>query len=369
MSKFLILANHYNTLRIFRRELIKEIVAQGHNIVVSIPPADQENILLLESYGCRVVIIQMERRGINPFKDLVLLYRYIKLMIEEEPDKVITYTIKPNIYGSLAAKIRKLPYYCNVTGLGSAFQTEGFIKQMILKLYKLTMKKAEIVFFENSGNRDALTSRKVVDPRQTIVLPGAGVNLEEFIFVDYPPNEYKIELLFVGRIMREKGVDELFWAISKLKRENINLCFEFVGWYEDDYKSTVREMEDKGLIRYHGFQKDVRPYIAKAHCVILPSYHEGMSNTLLEGAAMGRPLITSNIPGCKEAVLDGQSGYLAKARDAKNLYEKIKQFIDLPYEEKKHMGIRGRRLMEDCFDKDRVVQMTIEHIMKHKESI
>lgn len=369
MSKILILSNHYNTLRIFRRELIKELFAQGHEVVVSIPPADQDNLQLLESYGCRVVITKMDRRGINPIKDLALLYRYVRLLKAEEPDKVLTYTIKPNIYGSLAAIIRKIPYCCNVTGLGSTFQTDGLIKNLILILYKLSMNKAEVIFFENSGNRDVLANKHVIKLQQTMVLPGAGVNLKEFSFTEYPLNEGIIKFLFVGRIMKEKGIDELFWAISKLKEEYSHLIFDFIGWYEDDYEQTVRVLEEKGMIRYHGFQQDVRPYIAKAHCVILPSHHEGMSNTLLESAAMGRPLITNNIPGCKEAVLDGKTGYLAITRDVESLYKKIKQFVELSYEKKIQMGVGGRRFMEQHFNKHDVVRMTIERIGFAKRQI
>jgi galacturonosyltransferase len=162
--------------------------------------------------------------------------------------------------------------------------------------------------------------------------------------------------------MREKGVDELFWAIRKLKNEYTHIRFDFIGWYEDDYEKSIHEMEAENIIHYYGFKQNVRPYIAKVHCVILPSYHEGMSNTLLESAAMGKPLITSNIHGCKEAVIDGKTGFLTPPRDAKSLYEKIKQFIKLPYEDKKKMGIYGRRLMEECFDKRNVVKMTIDRI-------
>ena len=364
MSKILLLANHYNTLRIFRRELIKALAASGNEVIISIPPADTENIKLLESYGCEVVITKMERRGRNPFADLLLIFRYLRLLTAIKPDKVITYTIKPNIYGSLACKLQKKTHYANVTGLGSAFQAGGFIKKLITLLYKTSLDKANKVFFENTGNRDEFVKSNILPIEKTVVMAGAGVNLEDFPFCDYPSADSSIKFLFVGRIMKEKGVDELFWAIEEIKKNDANVEFEFIGWYEDNYEETVAKLEQQRLIRYYGFQSDVKQFIKSAHCIILPSYHEGMSNTLLEAAAMGRPLITSNIHGCREAVIEGESGFLCKVKDSSDLYLKIKQFIDLPYKNKSDMGRASRKHMEDVFDKRRVVEKTLKEIGK-----
>ena len=363
MKKILILANHYNTLRIFRRELIKELVAQGNQLVVCIPNADDENINILKSYGCEVEITDMERRGMNPLKDISLMFKYIKLIKKIKPDKVITYTIKCNIYGSLASSILKVDHYVNVTGLGSAFQTDNFIKRMIIILYKLALRKANLVFFENVGNRDAFVENKIITKDRTVVMPGAGVNLQEFEFTPYPQSD-ETRFLFVGRIMKEKGVDELFYAIRKLKKKYSNIRFEFIGWYEDDYEKEVEELQEEGLITYYGFKPDVRPYIRNSHCIILPSYHEGMSNTLLEAAAMGRPLITTDIHGCKEAVSDGVNGYLCNLKDKIDLTNKIEVFIRLSNESKIKMSAKSRRLMEDIFDKNYVVSETIKNLSK-----
>ena len=362
MSKILILANNYNTLRIFRRELICEIVRRGHEVAVSIPNTDEENIKLLESYGCNILITNMERRGRNPLKDIVLYLNYRKLLNKEIPDKVITYTIKPNIYGALACKSKHITYYANVTGLGSAFQSKSFINKVVSLLYKISLNKAKKIFFENTGDRDRLVGDNIVRLDQTIVMPGAGVNLDEFDFVEYPSYDQEIRFLFIGRIMKEKGVDELFYAIKKLGYEYPMASFGILGWYEDEYKEVVESLQAEGLIQYYGFQLDVRPYIEKAHCIVLPSYHEGMSNTLLEGAAMGRPLITSNIHGCKEAVLNEESGYLVNAKDGEDLYQKLKKFIKSPYKEKVKMGKSSRTHIEKSFDKKKVVNMTIQEL-------
>lgn len=361
--KILILANHYNTLRIFRRELLQKMSALGHELVVSLPETDEENRKIIESYGCRIVIEpEMERRGNNPVKDLKLLKNYIALMKKEKPDKVISYTIKCNIYGAEAAKICKIPCYCNVTGLGSTFQVENFTKKMVSAMYKFSMNKAEKIFFENIGNRDTLVDANIVRAEQTCVLAGAGVNVDEFALTEYPADD-GIKFIFVGRVMAEKGVNELFYAIKRLNEEGIkNISFDFIGWYEDDYEDTVKELQEQGLINFYGFQPDVKPYIEKVHCIIHPSWHEGMSNTLLEGASMGRPLITSNIHGCLEAVEDGVTGYLATVKDEESLYNAIKKFIDLPYEERKQMGVLGRQRMIEIFDKNKVVNQTISNL-------
>lgn len=359
--KVLVLANHYNTLRIFRRELLKAMAALGHEVVVSIPPCDVENKQILESYGTRVVFTSFDRRGTNPLDDMKLLREYRRLIREEQPDKVVTYTIKCNIYGALACKPGKIPHYANITGLGSAFQGHGKMRMLVSALYKMSMNRSKRIFFENVENRDTLVKDGIVRRSQTVVLPGAGVNLEEFAPVPYPA-EKSIRFLFVGRIMQEKGIDEYFSAIRRLRADYLNTEFDFIGWYEDHYEEQVKAMESEGLIRYHGFQPNVKPFVEQAHCVVLPSWHEGMSNTLLEGAAMCRPLITSNIHGCKETVLEGVSGYLTEVRNEDSLYEALKQFCDLPYAEKQKMGLAGRVHMETLFDKNDVVQRTMTEI-------
>ena len=364
MSKILILANHYNTLRIFRRELIKKLAELGNEVLISIPPAEKQEIDTLESYGSKVIITDMERRGMNPVKDISLLNRYKKLLREVNPDKVITYTIKPNIYGSIACKSLKIPHYCNVTGLGSAFMADGgLMRKLVSMMYKFSMNKAEKIFFENVGNRDTLVNENIVRAEQTVVMAGAGVNLDEFAFCEYPEDDGAVHFLNVGRIMREKGMDELFYAIKKIKKEYPNTTFDFIGWYEDNYKETVEKMQSENLIAFHGFQSDVTPFIKKANCIVHPSYHEGMSNTLLESCSMGRPIITSNIHGCLEAVEDGKNGFLCNVKDGEDLYCKIKQFIELPYEKRREMGRYARKFVEMNFDKNDVVDKTVKEIV------
>ncbi len=360
--KILILANHFNTLRIFRRELIKRLSKLGNDVVISIPKCDEENKSILESYGARVIFTEFERRGTNPLKDIALLREYKKILKDESPDKVIAYTIKCNIYGALACKKYGIDHYANVTGLGSSFQSRNLMRLIVSVLYKLSLRHSKRVFFENTGNRDTLVNDKIVKSEKTVVLNGAGVNLDEFAPAAYPDSELPLRFLFVGRIMREKGVDEYFEAIRRFKAEFPEVQFDFIGWYEDNYESTVNELQSNGTLNFYGFQSDVTPFIKQSHCTVLPSWHEGMSNTLLESAAMCRPLIASNINGCKEAIIDGVSGYLSEVKNADSLYNALLNFKNLTYEQKIEMGISGRRHMELHFDKEKVVDMTLKEI-------
>ncbi len=360
--KFLILANHYNTLRIFRRELIIKLAELGHDIVISIPPCDAENKRILESYGSKVIFTEFERRGTNPLKDLSLLCEYKRLIKSEKPDKVISYTIKCNIYGALACKKRNIDHYANVTGLGSTFQTQGLMRRLVSFLYKISLKHSKRVFFENIGNLNTLVNDKIINADKAVVLNGAGVNTKEFAPATYPSKESDYRFLFIGRIMREKGIDEYFYAIKKVKNIYPKAQFDFIGWYEDDYEEAVKRMEDEGLLNFHGFQADVTPYIKNASCVVLPSWHEGMSNTLLESAAMCRPLIASDIHGCKEAVIDGKTGLLFECRNKDALFDAIVKFIEMPYDQKVNMGIEGRKHIETHFDKNMVVKATLKEI-------
>ena len=356
--KILILANFDVGLYQFRRELIEALLAE-HQILLSLPDGDL--VRPLEAMGCRFFDTPMDRRGINPATDLKLFAHYWKLLRQEKPDLVITYTIKPNIYGGTACRLLGIPYAMNITGLGTAFQKDGLLKKLVTFLYRTALKKAKVVFFENSGNRQVFLEEGIVAEGKTCLLSGAGVNLEHYTYAPYPETG-TTRFLFVGRVMKEKGIEELFAAMERLRAEGEDCCLDVLGGYEEDYAETIHLYEEKGWLHYHGYVTDVRPFIEKAHCFVLPSYHEGMANTNLECAAMGRPLITSNIPGCKEAVIEGVSGLLCESKDPDSLYEAMKHFLSLTHENRAQMGREGRTHMEDVFDKKKVVMETMKEL-------
>lgn len=356
--KVMILANNDVGLYQFRKELIEELLKQ-HEVVISLP--DGDFIKPLEDIGCKFIDTPVDRRGINPATDLKLFDEYRRLLKQEKPDLMITYTIKPNIYGGLACRLARIPYAVNITGLGTAFEKGGLLKKIVVAMYKVACKKAKVIFFENEENRQIFIKEKIAKESQTHRLNGAGVNLEKYSVTEYPKEE-KIKFLFMGRVMAEKGIDELFEAMQKLVSDGWNCELDVLGGYEEDYKAKIQEYENEGWLNYHGYQKDVRPFIEECHCFVLPSWHEGMANTNLESAASGRPVITSNIPGCMEAVVDGISGFLVERKNAEDLYKVMKKFTELPYEERKAMGLAGRKHMEEVFDKKKVVAETIQKL-------
>ena len=355
--KILLLANHSHGLYTFRNELISELIRKGHEVHVSVP--DDGCLHELKALGCHFIMTDMDRRGMNPAKDFKLYRRYRYLICTQKPDLVITYTIKPNIYGGYAARRCKVPYAVNITGLGTAFQKPGMLRRLVTVMYKVALKKVKTVFFENQENRDVFVKLGIVPESKCILLHGAGVNLEHFSLTPYPPESDVTRFLFTGRVMAEKGVEELFSAMERLVSEGRKCELHVLGGYEEDYKAAIQKYEQAGWLHYHGFVQDVRPYIEDCHCFVLPSWHEGMANVNLESAAMGRPLITSRIHGCMEAVVEGESGLLCERKNADSLYEAMKAFMDLPYEKKKTMGLAGRRHMEAVFDKRKVVQETV----------
>ncbi len=355
MKKILILANFDVGLYQFRKELIEELL-KDNKVFISLPYG--KLVEPFKEMGCRFINAPVDRRGLNPFKDLELLIYYYELIKKVRPDLVITYTIKPNIYGSLACRALKVPYAVNITGLGTAFQKQGALRKMVTAMYRAALRTAKVVFFENCENRQIFIDEGIVTEAKTCLLNGAGVNLEHYSCREYPTDTDETRFLFIGRVMKEKGVNELFKAMRTLRKEGARCSLDVVGGLEENYEPVIKRFEKEGWLRYHGFQEDVRPFIENCHCFVLPSWHEGMANTNLECAASGRPVITSNIHGCLEAVIDGKSGFLCEKQNAGSLCSAMKKFVGLSYDQKRAMGIEGRKHMEAVFDKRAVVSDT-----------
>jgi len=356
MKKILILANFDLGLYSFRKELIQALMDKGNKVYISLPYGELVDKLV--DMGCEFIDTLVDRRGINPLTDMKLLLAYRQIMKKVKPDMVITYTVKPNIYGGLLCRLYKIPYATNITGLGTGFQKDGLLRKFIVFLYKSSLRKVGAVLFENAGDKQVFVDNNIVTESKGAVLNGAGVNIEEYSFTPMPVSE-TIRFLFIGRIMKEKGVDELFEAAKRIKAEFSNVEFDIVGPFEDSYEKKVKELEHDGIINFYGYQTDVKPYIRQAHCFVLPSYHEGMANTLLECASIGRPLITSDIYGCREAVKDGENGFLCEVGNSDSLYLTIRQFIELDEEKRVRMGRESRLHVENVFDKRVVVEKTM----------
>ena len=361
MSKILILTNHSYMLYRFRLELIQELM-KNHEVVLSMPFVGHEEDF--QALGLRCIETDIDRRGIDPATDLKLYRTYQRLLKDEKPDLVITYSIKPNIYGGLACRMAGIPYCANVQGLGTAFRRKG-LAQFVTVLYKLALGKAKTVFFENRANAEEFCRRGILSAEKETVLSGAGINLDRYPCIPYPENE-AVHFLYLGRIMREKGMDELFAAMRRLREKfGAGVVLDIVGFYDDEgYKAQVDELAAEGVAVYHGFQSDPVPYYAAADCVVLPSYHEGMSNVLLEAAATGRPVITSDIPGCREAVENGKTGLLCKAGDSESLYTQMVRMAETSSAERQAMGQAAHEKMLREFDKRLVVEKTMASLFK-----
>lgn len=359
--KVLVLSNFGMGLFKFRKELLQELTKQGHKVFVSLP--NDGYVPLLESLGCEYIESNVDRRGTNPIADIKLLSSYLKIINKIKPDIVLTYTIKPNVYGGIACRITKTPYLPNITGLGTAVENEGLMQKITLNLYKIALKNAECTFFQNEPNRQFFIDRGIIKNKSKVI-PGSGVNLEQHPYEEYPSDKENIRLLFIGRIMKAKGIGELLEAARQIKVSYKNVEFHLVGFCEEGYSEELRELNESGIIHYHGQQDDVHKYIKDSHATILPSYHEGTSNVLLESASTGRPILASNVTGCKETFDAGVSGIGFEVKSVKALISAIQQFLDLPHENKKQMGIAGRKKMELEYDRKIVINAYLEQISR-----
>lgn len=354
MKKILLLANDVTTILQFRCELVSALVADGNDVTVCVP--ESPRISEIEALGARVTTVAVARHGTNPVQDIKLYFAYRRLVKSLRPDVVLTFTIKPNVYGGMACGGLRIPYIANVTGLGEA-EKSGILQKIMLTLYRVGVRKARCVFFQNKSNREFFESKRVTRGN-TRLLPGSGVNITKFSYREYPDESEDINIVFVGRIIRDKGVFELAEAARSLASAS-NLKFTVVGDVEYGAENPFTGLPNVSCVGYH---KDVRPFVSAAHAVILPSYHEGMANVLLEAAATGRPILASQIPGCQETFDEGISGFGFMPKDGKSTEEAIAKFISLSHGERKKMGEAGRLKMEREFDRNIVIKMYFEEI-------
>ncbi len=357
MKKILILANSSGGLYDFRNELVEKLLEE-YQVCASLP--DEVRSRELTEEGCRVIMTPVNRRGMNPAEDLKLLKKYRELLRQEKPDLVLTYTIKPNIYGGFCCRLAGVPYIATVTGLGSTFQKKGMLLTMITVMYRAGLKKASCVVFQNEENQRTFEKYRIRGKSSRLV-KGSGVNLKRHGFEDYP-EEIKVRFLFVGRMMKEKGIEELLEAAKALHGPEV--VFELLGYCDEDYQDRLDQCEKEGIIRQLGFDPDVHPYIKNCSALVLPTYHEGMSNVLMEASAVGRPVIATRISGCREIFEDGVTGFGCEPKSSESLIQALEKFLALSREEREEMGRKAREKMEREFDREQVVGDYLEEIRK-----
>jgi glycosyltransferase involved in cell wall biosynthesis len=323
------------------------------------PAADQR----MRDLGVERIEIEIDRAGLNPLADLKLLARYRALLKRLRPAAYLGYTIKPNIYGSLAAASLGIPALPNVSGLGTAFIRGGRLQAIVTQLYRIGFRRAPVVFFQNDEDRRLFVDRRIVRTGQARVLPGSGVDLDRFAPAPLPGGPPTF--LFIGRLLRDKGVVEFVEAARLLRSEHPDARFQLLGGLDEGNRTAIRQADidswvAEGVVEQLGTTDDVRPFIAAARAIVLPSYREGLPRSLLEAAAMARPLIASDVPGCRDVVQDGVNGYLCAVRDAGSLAAAMRRLAQLPPAQQLAMGEAGRRRVQERFSESFVVSAYLD---------
>ena len=365
-----VLTNNDDDIYCFRKELIEALINEGYEVLISCPYGEKFELLKHIRYEYDNPII--DRRGTNIFADFKLFCHYKKLFKKYRPKVVLTYTAKPNVYASIAARQLKIPYINNVTGFGSVLNKTGLMRKFIMQLFKTAYRGADCIMFQNSTNMQLAVDNGMVKGHYRLI-PGSGVDINRYPLQEYPEggNGREGETVifnYIGRILKDKGVDDYIAAAKQIKERYPNVEFNMLGFIEPTelhYEAELEELGKNNTVIYRGSQKDVKPFIARAHATIHPSiYGEGMSNVLLESAASGRPLITTDNPGCQETVNNGQTGFIYHGGDVKELVEKIESFLSMSNEERKAMGERGREKVSKEFSRTIVVKAYLEEIDK-----
>lgn len=357
-ENIMVIVNRDRDLATFRDELIVGLIENKYHVIIVSP--DGDTLQRYREMGCDVVIQYVNRHGTNIIQDGKLIKNYITIIKRYMPRCVLTFTIKPNLYAGIACRVLNVSYMPNITGLGTTFDKKGILLNLIIKLYKVSIPHARCVFFQNDDNIRILNEHKIKFGRYRLI-PGSGVNVNKFVIHDYPPND-KMSFVYMARIKKEKGCLELTEAARIITQKYPNVEFHILGIFEYEYSYLEKEWSAMDRVYYHGYQNDIRPFLKSAHALVHPSYEEGMSNTCLEASAMGRPIIASNIPGCREIFDDGKTGIAIKPRNVASLVAGIERFIKLPYEEKKTMGIKAAHKVRKQFNRNIVVNAYLDEI-------
>lgn len=360
--KVMLLGCASSSIYSLRKEIIQEIMKAGIITIISVP--EGMHYKDLEQISSLVIQTEIDRRGTNIWNDLKLLHSYYRIIKENKPDCILTYTIKCNLYGGIISYLLDIPYIMNVTGLGSSLKKSKFIKNTVLTMFRYVVKHSYCVFFQNIDNK-RLFNDLHIHGNFELIIPGSGVNLQLNKLEKYPEDNGKIIFLFVARIMHEKGIDVLVKAVSILRSEYKNIELHVVGPYEENYRDKIHTWEKNDLIIYHGEQENVHPFMRECHVLIHPSFYlEGMSNVCLEAAATGRPVITTNMAGCRDTVDNGKTGFICQPNNIDSLVLNIKKFLVLPYKQKIEMGLAGRKKMEIEFDRKIIIDNYMKEIRR-----
>lgn len=358
MNSVFLISPILDNLTLFRRELILTLAEKGYDVTLLC--SYQQEYEEFSRVGVKYINVDIDRRGTNPLSEFKLLSTYYRILKIRRPDIVLTYTSKCSVYGGIACRCLSIPYIINNSGLFDPKRIGKLFGAFLNILHRAGYSKTSCMMYQNSTEMEFFQRifwRKV--PFR--LLPGSGVNLEIFQVLPYPQGDSCI-FLMICRIQKEKGIEEYLHAATTLKSSYPKSQFWVLGGFDEDYHEQIDILVKDGVLSYFEPVKDVRPFIEKAHCIVNPSYHEGMSNVLLEASASGRPAIASDCPGCNNIIKNELSGYLAKVADADDLTAQMEKFINLPLSDRIKMGLAGRKIVEEKFDRRIVVNAYLEEI-------
>lgn len=353
--KILILNNLISYTYNFRKEIIEAFVREGHSVVLAADNDDEKKLEELQTL-CRFIPVPFNGKGTDIKEELKLIRTYRRIVKAERPDIIMTFTIKMNLYGGLAAKRYHIPYVPMITGLGE-LEKEGKLRALLLFLHRRVMPHAKTVVFQNEDNR-AFFDEHGIKYSSSVVVPGSGINCDKFRYADYPEGDVT-HFVFLGRLIRAKGIVEYLDAASLLSSPSV--VFHAAGPVDAEFRGRVDDLSKKGKLIYEGVLSDTREYLSSSSCLVLPTYHpEGLSNVILEACAVGRPVICTPRTGCREIVLDGVNGLYCRDRDTENLVAVMEKFLSLSFDERAEMGRRGREIVTAKFDRNIVVRAYLE---------
>ena len=353
--------NIYN----FRKGLIESLMDKG-NEVITIAPKDKYTYKLMEM-GCRHIPVKMDSRGANPIKDFLLILELYWIYKKVKPDVILHYTIKPNIYGTIAASFLKIPVINNVCGLGTMFLKDNLVSRVAITMYRIAFRFPKKIFFQNGEDQELFIKRKLVNQKVTDLLPGSGINTDQFTPVHKTRKGFPFTFLLISRLIYDKGILEYIQAIEILKKQGHNASFQLLGPIDELHKrgipkDLIQSWINNEIVDYLGSVDDVKSFISKADCVVLPSYREGTPKTLLEAASMAKPIVTTDVPGCNNVVNHGQNGFLCEVKNAEDLASKMSDMISLKEQERKLMGLKSREYIRENFDESLVIDKYLRTI-------
>lgn len=366
LKRVLILANHFITLYAFRREIIQKLIKIGYEVYISLPRSSKN--IYFEKLGCKVIPTKIARRSINPVGDVKLILFYRKLFLSIKPDVILSYTIKPNIYGSIVSNSLNITQICNITGTGGLFLKKSFLSALCTVLYRHSVRNCKKVFFQNKDDFEFFAKNRMIADNGEVI-PGSGCNVERFA-LSHMPNGKNVNFIFAGRIMKNKGIEEYLQCAERIKKKHPDINFYIAGWFEEKkYKGIVEDYQRRGIVKYCGFTEDIRELMGRCHCAVLPSHGgEGVPNVLLEAAAMGRICVSSDISGARDAVVGGENGFLFEVGNADSLAEAVEKVILLTDAQRDEMGRNGREKVEKLFDRRIVINKYLDEV-KDSEQI